>query len=174
MPATRLLRFNGESVAPCRRPVTRPMTTKRIAVRVSSLARARSSHRANRNCREPAPAAVAVRAQSKPHGTPAAPPKRFSPSPSKKRSRVAAPWPDCFQFSTRAPHLPRAPFRIVNRPAFGTAHPLRLERHAFVKPFKPSSKRGLAPLTVWFLFLLAFGPTRTHLANMSMSVCKSY
>jgi len=37
MPATRLLRFNGKSVAPCCRPVTRPVTTKRISARVSSL-----------------------------------------------------------------------------------------------------------------------------------------
>ena len=37
MPATRLLRFNRKSVAPCRRPITRPVTTKRISVRVSSL-----------------------------------------------------------------------------------------------------------------------------------------
>jgi hypothetical protein len=36
-------------------PATRPVTTERISVRVSSLARARSSHRANRNTRNPAP-----------------------------------------------------------------------------------------------------------------------
>ncbi len=59
-PATRLLRFNAKSVAPCRRPVTRPVTTKRISVRVSSLARVRSSHRANTNCRKPAPAVAAT------------------------------------------------------------------------------------------------------------------
>jgi hypothetical protein len=53
MPATRLFRFNGKLVAPCPRPITRPVTTKRISVRMSSLARARSSHRANRNRREP-------------------------------------------------------------------------------------------------------------------------
>jgi hypothetical protein len=60
MPATRLLRFNRKLVAPCRRPVTRPVTTERILVSVSSLARARSSHRANRNRRNPAPAAIAA------------------------------------------------------------------------------------------------------------------
>jgi hypothetical protein len=79
LPATRLLRFNAKSVAPCRRPVTRPVTTKRISVRVSSLACARSSHRANKNCRESAPAAAAARAEPKPHGIPAATPKRFFP-----------------------------------------------------------------------------------------------
>ena len=51
---------NGKSVAPCRRPVTRPATANRILVRVWSLARARSSHRANRNRRNPAPAAIAA------------------------------------------------------------------------------------------------------------------
>jgi hypothetical protein len=58
--------------------------------RVSSLPRARSSHRANRDRRNPAPAAAAAWAEPKPHGIPASTPKRFSPPPSKKRSRVAA------------------------------------------------------------------------------------
>jgi hypothetical protein len=79
------------SVAPCHRPVTRPVTTGRNSVRVSSLARARSSHRANRDRRNPAPAAAAAWPEPKPHGIPAATPKRFSPPPFKKRSRVAAP-----------------------------------------------------------------------------------
>jgi len=70
MPATRLLRFNRKSVAPCRRPVTRPVTTGGISVRVSSLARARSSHRANKNNRQWPGAASAAWKQSKPHGTP--------------------------------------------------------------------------------------------------------
>jgi len=56
---------NGKSVAPCRRPVTRPVTTKRVSVSVSSLPRARSSHRANRNFRNPARAAAAAWAESK-------------------------------------------------------------------------------------------------------------
>jgi hypothetical protein len=56
---------NGKSVVPCRRPATRPVTTGGISVRVSSLARARSSHRANTNCRKPAPAASAARAETK-------------------------------------------------------------------------------------------------------------
>ncbi len=65
MPATRLFHFIGKSVAPCRRPVTRPVTTERISVRLSSLARARSSHRANRSCQNPAPAAAAAWAESR-------------------------------------------------------------------------------------------------------------
>ena len=79
MPATRLLHFKRKSAAPCRRPITRPVTTGQILVRVSSLARARSSHRANKNCRESAPAVNAASAEPKPHGIPAATPKRFFP-----------------------------------------------------------------------------------------------
>jgi hypothetical protein len=106
MPATRLLQFNRKSVAPCCRPVMRPVTTKRISVCVSSLARARSSHRANTNYRKPAPAAAAASEQTKPHGTPAATPKRFCPFPPlKKRSRVAAPGRTVFN-SPRAPSCP--------------------------------------------------------------------
>jgi hypothetical protein len=125
-PATRLLRFIGKSAAPCRRPITRPVTTKRISVRVSSLARARSSHRADKNCRESAPAAAAALAEPKPHGIPAATPKRFSPSPSKKRSRVTAPGRTVFNSARARPVCPRAPFRIANRPALNqAAHPRR-------------------------------------------------
>jgi hypothetical protein len=141
MPATRLLRFNRKSVAPCRRPVTRPVTTKRISVRVSSLARARSSHRANRNRRNPAPAAAAAWAESKPHSIPHRDTKTlFPPSPSKKRSRVAASWPGYFQFFTRAPSYPRAPFRIANRPALDKAahprHPIPLARNLRIAQFR--------------------------------------
>ena len=106
MPATRLPRSNRKSVAPCRRPITRPVTTKPISVRVSSLACARSSHRANKNRRESAPAAAAARAEPKPHGIPAATPKRFSPSPFKKRFRVTAPGRTVFNSPRARPLSP--------------------------------------------------------------------
>ncbi len=106
MPATRLFRFNGTSVAPWRRPVTRPATTGRIPVRMSSLARARSSHRANRYCRKPAPAAAAANGVNQTAWHPAATPKRFSPSPSKKRSRVAAPGRTVFNSPRSRPLSP--------------------------------------------------------------------
>jgi hypothetical protein len=35
----------------------------------------------------------------------------------RKAFSCRGPWPDYFQFSTRAPSFPRAPFRIANRPA---------------------------------------------------------
>ena len=82
------------------------MTTERILVRVSSLACARFSHRANKNCRESAPAAATARAEPKPHGIPAATPKRFSPSPSKKRSRVTAPGRTVFNSPRARPTAP--------------------------------------------------------------------
>ena len=65
MPATPLFCFIGKSVAPCRRPDTRPVTMERISVSLLSLARARSSHRANRSCQNPAPAAAAAWAESR-------------------------------------------------------------------------------------------------------------
>jgi hypothetical protein len=139
-PATRLLRFIGKSAAPCRRPITRPVTTKRISVRVSSLARARSSHRADKNCRESAPAAAAALAEPKPHGIPAATPKRFSPSPSKKRSRVTAPGRTVFNSPRARPTAPRAPFRIANRPALEKAaqsrHAIPLSRKLGIAQYK--------------------------------------
>jgi hypothetical protein len=94
------------------------VTTKRISVRVSSLARARSSHRANKNCRESAPAAAAARAEPKPHGIPAATPKRFSHSPSKKRSRVTAPGRTVFNSPRARPLSP--PRSVPNCKQTGT------------------------------------------------------
>ena len=40
------------------------------------------------------------------HGFPSRDTKTLFPFTLEKRSRVAAPWPDCFQFFTRAPSLP--------------------------------------------------------------------
>ena len=83
----------------------------------------------------------------------ASPPRHqnaFSHSPSKKRSRVAA-WPDCFQFSTRAPSFPRAPFRIANRPALNQAahprHPIPLTKNLRITQYsgRPDGKSADAP-----------------------------
>jgi hypothetical protein len=87
-------------------PIMRPVTTKRIPVRVSSLARARSSHREQES---PEPGTNGRRRLS---GTKAAYfPRRdtktlFPPSPSKKRSRVAAPGRTVFNFPCARPLSP--------------------------------------------------------------------
>jgi hypothetical protein len=81
--------FASKSVAPCRRPITRPVTTKGTSIRLSSLARARSSHRANKKTTG---AAAAVWERANPHDTPPRHQNAFPPPPFKKRSRVAAPF----------------------------------------------------------------------------------
>jgi hypothetical protein len=99
-----LFRFNKKSVVWCRRPITRPVTTERISVRMSSLARARSSQRANRNLRNPAPAAAAAWAEPKTAWHPHRYTKTLFPFSLKKRSFVAAPGRTVFN-SPRARHL---------------------------------------------------------------------
>jgi hypothetical protein len=105
IPAVRLLRFSGNPVAPCRRPVTRSATTKRISVRMSSWARARSSHRANKKCRKTGISGSRRMGATQTAFAPHRDTKTlFALSPSKKRSRVAAPRRTIFN-SPRAPPL---------------------------------------------------------------------
>jgi hypothetical protein len=75
-----------------------------------------------------------------PHGSPPRHQNAFSPSPSKKRSRVAAPGRTVFNSPRARPLSPRAPFRIANRPALEKAaqsrHPIPLTRNLRIAQFR--------------------------------------
>jgi hypothetical protein len=72
--------------------------------------------------------------------------KTLLPVRPRKAFSCRGPWPDYFQFSTRAPSCPRAPFRIANRPALEKAapprHPIPLTRNLRIAQFRGGADDG--------------------------------